>query len=288
MMEMALEVNGLTKQYKGFTMKDISLTIPKGCILGLIGENGAGKSTLINAILGMIRSEYKELKILGHSMPDDERQIKEEIAVIYDKTCYNLDFTPSFIGKILQNVYKNWDMEKYNCYLKRFHIPEKKKLKEFSRGMKMKVEFAAAFSHNPKILILDEATSGLDPVFRDEVLEILREYTEDEEHSILISSHITSDLDKIADYIAFIHEGAMMLQKSCDEIQEDFGVISCGQRIFDSLSREDIVAYRKESYGYKVLVRSKQELRRIFDDLEIENATIEDIMLYYVKGEQAA
>lgn len=152
--------------------------------------------------------------------------------------------------------------------------------------MKMKLEFAAAFSHNPKLLILDEATSGLDPIFRDEILDIIREYTEDETHTVLLSSHITSDLDKIADYIAFLHEGKLLFVKTYDEIQENLGIINCGKEVFDALAPEDIVSYRKETYGYKVMVSHKQDLRKIFKDLEIEHASIEDLMLFYVKGEK--
>lgn len=287
-MEYALEIKGLHKTYKEFELKDISLALPQGCVLGLIGENGAGKSTLINAILGLIDSDSETLKIFGKELSEHEKMIKEEIAVIFDKTCYDLNFTPLFVGKILSNVYANWDMEKYQRYLDRFGLPKKKKLKEFSKGMKMKMEFAAALSHNPKLLILDEATSGLDPVFRDEILDILREYTEDEEHTILMSSHITSDLDKISDYIAFIHEGKLFFTKTYDEIQENYGILNCGQRIFDALNREDIEAYRKDAYGYRVLVKNKQGIQKVFSDLEIEPATIEDVMLYCVRGEKAA
>lgn len=287
-MEFALEVKGLRKTCKEFGLKNISMKLPKGCVLGLIGENGAGKSTLINAILGLIECDYESLRIFGQEYAGNEKQIKEEIAVIFDKTCYDLNFTPLFIGKILSNVYSNWDMEKYHMYLDRFELPKKKKLKEFSKGMKMKMEFAAALSHDPKLLILDEATSGLDPVFRDEILDILREYTEDEEHTILMSSHITSDLDKISDYIAFIHDGELLFTKTYDELQENYGVLNCGQRIFDALNREDIEAYRKDTYGYRVLVNNKQGIRKVFSDLEIEQATIEDVMLYCVRGEKVA
>ena len=287
-MEFALEVKGLRKTYKEFGLKNISMKLPKGCVLGLIGENGAGKSTLINAILGLIECDYESLRIFGQEYAGNEKQIKEEIAVIFDKTCYDLNFTPLFIGKILSNVYSNWDMEKYHMYLDRFELPKKKKLKEFSKGMKMKMEFAAALSHDPKLLILDEATSGLDPVFRDEILDILREYTEDEEQTILMSSHITSDLDKISDYIAFIHDGELLFTKTYDELQENYGVLNCGQRIFDALNREDIEAYRKDTYGYRVLVNNKQGIRKVFSDLEIEQATIEDVMLYCVRGEKVA
>ena len=284
-----VQTRALSKVYgKKRAVDELSMTVHEGDIYGFIGKNGAGKSTLINAVLGLVDSEYESLKVLGQEFAGNEKKIKEEIAVIFDKTCYDLAMTPLFIGKILSNVYSNWDMEKYHNYLERFELPKKKKLKEFSKGMKMKLEFAAALSHDPKLIILDEATSGLDPVFRDEILDILREYTEDEEHTILISSHITSDLDKISDYIAFLHEGRLLFVKTYDEIQENYGVLNCGQRIFDALDREDIEAYRKEAYGYRVLVKNKQEIRKVFSDLEIEAATIEDVMLYCVKGEKVA
>lgn len=177
-------------------------------------------------------------------------------------------------------------MTTYEHYLEEFNLPKRKKLKHYSKGMKMKLEFAIAFSHAPNLLILDEATSGLDPIFRDEVLDIIRQYTENETHTVLLSSHITSDLDKIADYIAFIHEGRLLFVKTYDEIQENLGIISCRKEVLTSLNPEDILSYRKESYGYKVLIKSKQELRKVFPDLEIENASIEDLMLFQVKGEQ--
>ena len=178
------------------------------------------------------------------------------------------------------------NQKKFTDYLKQFHLPEKKRLKTFSTGMKVKLEFAAALSHNPKLLILDEATNGLDPVFREEILEILREFTEQEDHSVLISSHITSDLDKIADYIAYIHEGRLLFLKSIDELNNDCGIIRCGREFFDALSPEDIIAYREEPYSYCVFIKNRQSLRKAFCDISIENASIEDMMLFYSKGEK--
>lgn len=284
-MEHAIEIRHLSKEYKDFRLQDVSLNIPTGTVMGLIGANGAGKSTFINSILGLVNSDYKMLRIFGKDLRTQEKEIKEDIAVIFDVSHYNLEFTPAFIGKMLSRVYKNWDMTIYEQYLEEFHLPKRKKLKQYSKGMKMKLEFAIAFSHAPKLLILDEATSGLDPIFREEILDIIRKYTEDEDHTVLLSSHITSDLDKIADYIAFIHEGQLLFVKTYDEIQENFGIINCRKELFDSLNPEDILSYRKESYGYKVMIESKQELRKIFPDLEIENASIEDLMLFQVKGE---
>lgn len=284
-MEHAIEIRHLSKEYKDFRLQDISLDLPAGTVMGLIGANGAGKSTLISSILGLVDSDYEMLHILGKDLRTQEKEIKEDIAVIFDVSHYNLEFTPAFIGKMLSKVYKNWDMAAYEQYLEEFHLPKRKKLKHYSKGMKMKLEFAIAFSHAPKLLILDEATSGLDPIFREEILDIVRRYTEDEDHTVLLSSHITSDLDKIADYIAFIHEGQLLFVKTYDEIQENFGIINCRKEFFDTLHPEDILSYRREPYGYKVMVRNKQELRKIFPDLEIENASIEDLMLFQVKGE---
>lgn len=287
-MENAIEIKNLSKTYQDFRLQELNLSIPAGTVMGLIGANGAGKSTLINSLLGLQKSDYESIHILGMDLKTQEKEIKEEIGVIFDVTHYNLEFTPVFIGKVLSKIYKNWDMATYKNYLEKFHLPINKKLKKYSKGMKMKLEFAIALSHSPKLLILDEATSGLDPIFRDEVLDIIREYTEDENHTVLLSSHITSDLDKIADYIAFIHEGRLLFVKTYDEIQENYGIINCGKEVFETLSTEDIISYHKEAYGYKVMIQNKQQLRKIFRDLEIENTSIEDLMLFYVKGEKLA
>lgn len=285
MVENAIQIQNLSKVYEDFSLKNITLNIPKGSILGLVGANGAGKSTMIQALLGLIRSEYDAIKILGKDLQTQEKEIKEDIAVIYDVSHYNLQYTPKFIGAMLQKVYQNWDVERYHGYLKRFGLPEDKRLKTFSKGMKMKLEFAIAFSHAPKILILDEATSGLDPVFRDEILDLIREFTEEEEHTVLMSSHITSDLDKVADYIALIHDGTLQFVKTYDEIRDDYGILHCGKDFFETLREEDIVSFKKEPYEYKVLVKNKNEILRVFPELEMERASVEDIMLFYVKGE---
>lgn len=285
MVENAIQIQNLSKVYEDFSLKNITLNIPKGSILGLVGANGAGKSTMIQSLLGLIRSEYDAIKILGKDLQTQEKEIKEDIAVIYDVSHYNLQYTPKFIGAMLQKVYQNWDVERYHGYLKRFGLPEDKRLKTFSKGMKMKLEFAIAFSHAPKILILDEATSGLDPVFRDEILDLIREFTEEEEHTVMISSHITSDLDKVADYIALIHDGTLQFVKTYDEIRDDYGILHCGKDFFETLREEDIVSFKKEPYEYKVLVKNKNEILRVFPELEMERASVEDIMLFYVKGE---
>lgn len=282
----AIEIKGLNKSYKDFMLKDICLSVPKGSVMGLIGENGAGKSTLINSILNVAECGYQEMNIFGKDIREHEKELKEDIAVILDGTYYNLEFTPAFIGKILSRVYQKWNMDLYYDYLERFHIPLKKKLKTFSRGMKMKLEFAIAFSHDTKLLILDEATSGLDPVFREEILELLRTYTEEDDHTILMSSHITSDLDKIADYIAYIHNGELLFVKTYDDVHENYGIINCNKETFEALNKDDIVSYRKETYSYKVMVKNRLELQKAIKDLEVEKVSIEDVMLYYAKGEK--
>ncbi len=284
-MENAIEIRNLSKEYRDFSLKNLSLNVPRGTVLGLIGENGAGKSTLIQSMLGLIKAEYEKIELLGKQLRNQEKEIKEDIAVIFDVSHYNPEYTPEFIGKMLKRVYRNWDMEKYDAYLSRFGLPADKKLKKFSKGMKMKLEFAIAFSHKPRLLILDEATSGLDPVFRDEILELIREFTEEEDHTVVMSSHITSDLDKVADYIAFLHEGKLQFVKSYDELQNDYGVLHCGKDFFESLREEDIVSFKKEPYEYKVLVRNRNGILSVFPDLEMEKASVEDIMLMYVKGE---
>ncbi|MED9881581.1 MAG: ABC transporter ATP-binding protein [Blautia sp.] len=284
-MENAIEIRNLSKEYRDFSLKNLSLNVPRGTVLGLIGENGAGKSTLIQSMLGLIKAEYEKIELLGKQLRNQEKEIKEDIAVIFDVSHYNPEYTPAFIGKMLKKVYRNWDMEKYDAYLSRFGLPADKKLKKFSKGMKMKLEFAIAFSHKPRLLILDEATSGLDPVFRDEILELIREFTEEEDHTVVMSSHITSDLDKVADYIAFLHEGKLQFVKSYDELQNDYGVLHCGKDFFESLREEDIVSFKKEPYEYKVLVRNRNGILSVFPDLEMEKASVEDIMLMYVKGE---
>lgn len=285
MMENVIQIKNLSKEYKDFSLKNITLSVPKGTVLGLVGANGAGKSTLIRSMLGIQQSDYDEISIFGKNLRMQEKEIKEDIAVIFDASHYSLQYTPKFIGKMLEKVYRNWDMEKYNEYLTRFNLPAEKKLKKFSKGMKMKLEFAIAFSHDPKLLILDEATSGLDPIFRDEILELIREFTVEENHTVLLSSHITSDLDKVADYIAFIHEGELQFVKTYDEIQNNYGILHCGQKFFELLREEDIVSFKKEPYEYKVLVKNKAGILNVFQDLEMEKASIEDIMLFYVKGE---
>ncbi|MEG0276244.1 MAG: ABC transporter ATP-binding protein [Coprobacillus sp.] len=283
-MDYALEIDHLNKTYIDFKIKDVSLKIPKGTIMGLIGENGAGKSTIINMILNIAKKESGEIKIFNQDVYENEQKIKEDIAVIFDECHFNPNFKCQTVGKMMSMIYPNWQPDVFVKYIDQFQLPKNKKIKNFSRGMKMKLAFAVALSHQPKMLILDEATSGLDPVVREEILDILKEYVLDEEHTVLISSHITSDLDKVSDYISFLHNGELMFTKTYEDIQDHYGVIKCGEKVFDSLNKDDLIAYKKEDFEYRILTNKRQELQKVYSDLVIERASVEDIMLFYIRG----
>lgn len=217
-MDNILEVNNLCKTYDSFSLKNINLELPKGTIMGLVGENGAGKSTTIKAILNLIHTSDGLVKIFGLDMKEKEIEIKEDIGVVLDEGFFSEYLTPTDINNILSGIYKNWSEELFFKYLEDFKLPKDKISKEFSTGMKMKLKIATALSHKPKLLILDEPTSGLDPIARQDILDIFQEFIQDDEHSVLVSSHITSDLENIADYISFINNGEIVLSKTRDEL----------------------------------------------------------------------
>lgn len=284
-MDNILEVRNLTKQYADFTLDHVSFSIPKGTIMGLIGENGAGKSTTINAILDLIHKDDGTVTFWGQEL-SSEKQLKEDIGVVFDGINFYETLTAAKVGKISQTAYKQWDDRLYREYLNRFQLPTDKEIKTFSKGMKMKLCIAVALSHRPKLLILDEATSGLDPVMRDDILDVFLEFVQDEEHSILISSHITTDLEKVADNITFIHHGKVLFCKAKDELLYHYGIIRCGAAIFDEIYKSEILAYRKEDYQWNVLVADKEKARRRYKNAVVDDAVIDDIMLLYVKGEK--
>ena len=284
-MDNILEVRNLTKQYADFTLDHVSFSIPKGTIMGLIGENGAGKSTTINAILDLIHKDDGTVTFWGQEL-SSAKQLKEDIGVVFDGINFYETLTAAKVGKISQTAYKQWDDRLYREYLNRFQLPTDKEIKTFSKGMKMKLCIAVALSHRPKLLILDEATSGLDPVMRDDILDVFLEFVQDEEHSILISSHITTDLEKVADTITFIHQGKVLFCKAKDELLYHYGIIRCGAAIFDEIDKSEILAYRKEDYQWNVLVADKQKARRRYKNTVVDDATIDDILLLYVKGER--
>lgn len=250
----------------------------------MIGENGTGKSTIINLIENLLKEDSGEIYVFGENMRENEKRLKQKMGIIYDTCHYNEKFKCQDIENMMKLVYDNWDSTLYNEYLDKFNLPRNKRIEKFSKGMKMKLCFAAELAHHPRLLILDEATSGLDPIIRDEILEILQEFIMDENNGVLMSSHITSDLDKIADYIIFIHEGEIMFTKSYEDIHDHFGLIHCGQKVFEAMDKKDILAYKKEDFEYKVLVEDRESFAKIYQDLVIDKATIEDVMLLYVRG----
>lgn len=280
-MENILEIKNLSKKYDEFTLSDVNITLAKGCIMGFIGENGAGKSTTIKLILNLIHRENGDIKILGLDNREKEIQIKEEIGVVLDESNFPDDIKAGEVSKIMKHIYRNWDDNVFQSYLKKFSLPMKKVVKEYSRGMKMKLAIAVALSHHAKLLILDEATSGLDPIVREEILEVFLEFIQDEEHSIFISSHIISDLEKIADYITFIHKGKIVFSEPKDLLLDDYGILKCSKSDYDKIEKEIIVGCRKSQFGVEALVKRN----KLKGNYTIDQANLEDIMLFQIKGE---
>ena len=285
MSENILEVKGLTKDYGDFVLDKLTFTVPKGVIMGLIGENGAGKSTTINCILNEISKTDGNIEIFGKDYLSEEIEIKDKIGVVFDENHFPDIFTPNEIGTYMSGIYSKWERNTYVNYLSKFELPADKRVKDFSKGMKVKLAFAVALSHKAELLILDEATSGLDPIIRDDILDILIDFVQDENHSVLVSSHIISDLEKVADYITFIHKGKLVFTHSKDELGDNYGVMSCGAMVFDNLDKSEIIAYRKEDYQYKVLVKDRHIAEKKYPKAIVVPAAIEEIMLFYVKGE---
>ena len=281
----SIEISGLCKSYGDFALDHIDLTLPGGAILGLIGENGAGKTTTIKCILNLIRRDAGTITLMGYDNIAQERQAKAEVGVVLDECYFHDTLRPRDLHAILSRVYKTWDRDLYGSYLKKFQLPEGKFIKEFSRGMKMKLSLAAALAHHPKLLILDEATAGLDPVVRDEILDEFLNFIQDEEHSILISSHITSDLEKVADYITYLHQGRVVLSEAKDVIQDNYGRLACTAQQLSTIQPEDLVRVRKGSYGCEALVSDRAVFRKKYPQLMVEPISLEDIMLFIGKGE---
>lgn len=276
-----LEVTNLNKKYDGFALSDVNITLPKGCIMGFIGENGAGKTTTIKLILNLIHRDSGEVSVLGLDNITDNLPIKEDLGVVFDESNFPDTMNAADVNIVMRNIYKKWDEPVFRAYLERFSLPLKKSIKEYSRGMKMKLSIAAALSHHAKLLILDEATSGLDPVVRDEILDVFMEFIQDEEHSVFLSSHITSDLEKIADYITFIHKGKIVFSEPKDALLYDYGVLKCSAADYENINKDFVVGCRKNQFGVEALVqRAKLE-----PGCTIDSASLEDIMLFRIKGE---
>lgn len=275
-------VRDLCKQFDGFLLDHVSFQVPKGRIVGFIGENGAGKSTTINLILDELKRDNGQIQIFG--MENTISSVKEDIGVVFDECNFHDVFNVSDIEKILSGVYKSWDRNLYRQYLNKFKIPERKQLGSFSKGMKMKLSIICAMAHKPKLLILDEATTGLDPVVRDEMLDLFLEFIQDEECSVFFSSHITSDIQKIADYVILIHQGKIIFEEQKDNLVYNFGIVKCGKEKFSSISPDDYIIHRITNVSVECLVRDKEAIKHKYKNVIVDNATLEDIMLFYIKG----
>lgn len=285
-MKNCIEIKGLCKSYGDFSLNNINLTLPGGSILGLIGENGAGKTTTIKCILNLIRRDAGEITVLGHDNIREEKLAKQDIGLVLDECFFHDTLRPRDVEKILAPAYKNWDQALFRDYLDKFGLPEKKLIKEFSRGMKMKLSLSAALAHHPKLLMLDEATAGLDPVVRDEILDEFLGFISDEDHAILMSSHITSDLEKVADYIAYIHQGEVVLSDAKDAILDSYGRVGCTAAQLEAIAPDDVLRVRKGSFGCEALVKDRAAFARKYPMLLVERTTLEDIMLFVGKGEE--
>lgn len=278
-MEKAFEIVNLNKSFKDFALKDVNLTLPKGYIMGFVGANGAGKTTTLSCLLGMLKADSGIIKIFDKDIKALTTADKEKIGVVMDGIPFAPMFNVKDINTVLKNIYKTWNREKFLSLCRRFGLPEKKQIKEYSTGMRAKLNIAIAISHNPQLLVLDEATSGLDPVVRDEILDILQDFVCDENHSILMSSHITSDLEKICDYIAFIKDGEIVFVENKDILQEKYAVVHLAKEQYAQLDKAAVVGAKFTDYNVSALVLKD----KISGGYAAEKPSIEDIMLYCAK-----
>ena len=287
-MDNILELHQVCKTFPrtNFTLDHVSFSIPYGSIMGFVGENGAGKTTTIGCVLNTVSKDSGTIKIFGKELADTDTELKEKIGVVYDGDNFPAYWTAEQLSDVMQGLYANWDNDLFKKYLNDFRLLPGQKIKSYSRGMTMKLAVAAALSHHPQLLILDEATSGLDPIMRDDMLDVFLEFVQDENHSILLSSHITSDLEKIADYITFIHNGKLIMAASKNDLVYNFAVMRCKESQFLELDPGDILAYRKRYYQIDVLVSNGKEIQRKYRNAVVDHVSIDEIMLLLVKGER--
>lgn len=287
-MENILELQQVSKAFprSGFILDKMSFSVPYGSILGFVGENGAGKTTTIGCILNTIAKDSGTVTLFGKEMLDADTKLREKIGVVYDGDNFPGYWNAIQLSQVMAGFYTQWDNTLFQKYLADFHLPVKQKIKHYSRGMTMKLAVAAALSHHPQLLILDEATSGLDPIMRDEMLDVFLEFVQEEDHSILLSSHITSDLEKIADYITFIHNGRLIMTASKNDLAYNYAVLRCKESQFLALDPSDILAYRKRDFQTDVLVSNMKEAQRKYKSIVIDHVSVDEIMLLLVKGER--
>lgn len=284
-MENILELQNVTKAYKSFTLDHVSFALPQGMIMGFVGENGAGKTTTIKTILDVVKKTSGEIFLFGQPIEKNVTEAHEDIAVVYDDCSISGFFKIRDVERIFKNFYHNWDTAAFYELVDRFELPQNKKISTYSRGMKMKVQLAVALAHHPKLLLLDEPTSGLDPIVRDEVLDMFMEFIQDETNSILFSSHITSDIEKIADYVTFIHKGKIVFCENKDDLLSNRGILKVKPAIFEQLDKDSCIRYRKTLDHYEVLIKDRFAFQKKMLDAIIDRVTLDAIMLMYVKGE---
>lgn len=280
----AIEIKGLVKKYDGFTLDNVSFDVPKGSIMGFIGQNGAGKTTTIRCLLHITNTDAGEIRMLGMDHIKDEFRIKERLAVVFDELPFHDLFNARDMSRIFRGIYPKWSDETYQGYLERFQLPQKKKIGQFSKGMKMKLQIACALSHEAELLVMDEATTGLDPVIRSEILDIFQDYLQNENHSILMSSHITSDLEKIADSVTFIDKGKILLTGYKDDVLQNHGVIKCGKADYRDIDPQDFISARLTDFVAEVMVADRGAAAKKYSGLLLEPVTLEEIMVYYVNS----
>ena len=281
-----IEVEELMKNYTGFQLGKLCLKIPDGCIVGLIGENGAGKTTLLKSLLGIIRADKGSVRIFGKDIKKNEREIKEEIGVVLDNMFFPESLRIKDVNAVMKDVYKKWDTGLFEEYISRFQLPRGQVIKELSKGMRKKLEIAVALSHHPRLLILDEPTSGLDPVARNGILDIFMDFMQDEAHSILFSTHITSDLEHIADYIVLINKGNVEFDSPRDELLDHYGILKCGEEEFSRIEKGDAISCMKNRYDCEVLVKDRNAAAEKYKDFVVDKITLEDFMVLMIKGEK--
>ena len=282
----AIEIKGLTKHYKGFCLDHVDITVPEGCIMGFVGANGAGKTTTIKNMLGLVHPDEGQIRVFGKDYAKEGPKIRKDIGVVFDECCFPPGLTATEVSGFMKHVCGRWDEGRYKRLLGRFAIPTDKKIKDFSRGMKMKLSMAAALTTSPRLLILDEATSGVDPVVRDEILDLLLEFIQREDHTVFISSHITSDLEKAADYVSFINNGRIVLSGEKDMIMETYGVAHCDEDLMKKIPEKYVAGVRRNHFGTDALIRSRAAFSRQFPEIPVDRASIEEILLFEVRGEK--
>lgn len=285
-MENILEIKNLSKAFRDFSLNNISFALPKGYITGFIGPNGSGKTTTIKLIMNLLKKDTGEIKVFGWDHIRYEREIKNRIGFVYDESHFYEELTVEEMKRVIAPMYRKWDERQFKSYIGEFGLPLKRKIKELSRGMKVKFSLAIALSHRADLLIMDEPTSGLDPVVRSEILDILSNVIQDENKGVFFSTHITSDLDRIADYIVMIHKGEILFRKTKDELLENHAIVKGSLSLLNANSSKNLIGIRKNNYGFEALSKNRKSADILAKEgAVVDKSTMEDIMLYYTRKE---